>query len=167
MSIKKSPLSDQFWAAFKAATGTAAEDYSVTSFGDSAAMADELLALVLAGQKRATASLRRDYDTMGEPLPRVGNYVVVTDGSGTPRCIWRTTEVVVKPLIEGDEAFAWDEGEGDRTLEWWLTAHRAYFANQARRQGFEMHDAIETVFERFEVLWPPEFADRPVAGIKP
>jgi hypothetical protein len=27
-------------------------------------------------------------------------------------------------------------------------------------RGFEMHDAIETVFERFEVVWPPDIADK-------
>ena len=31
---------------------------------------------------------------------------------------------------------------------------------QARREGFEMSDAIETVFERFEIVWPPDVADR-------
>jgi hypothetical protein len=25
--------------------------------------------------------------------------------------------------------------------------------------GFQMHDEIETVFERFTVVWPPEIAD--------
>lgn len=160
MSLDRSDLSDQFWTAFASACGTTETDYIVTAFGDSAAMADELVALVETGQKRATASLRRDYGAGKEPLPRVGDFVVVVDSHGQPRCIWRTTEVVVKPLIEGDEAFAWDEGEGDRTLDWWLSAHRRYFSNQARREGFEMHDGIETVFERFEVLWPPKIADK-------
>ena len=31
-------------------------------------------------------------------------------------------EVMIKPLSEVDEAFAWDEGEGDRTRDWWLAA---------------------------------------------
>ena len=44
-------------------------------------------------------------------------------------------------------------GRGD-TREWWLTAHRRYFARQAMREGFEIDDEILTVFERFEVVWP-------------
>jgi hypothetical protein len=41
-----------------------------------------------------------------------------------------------------------------------LDAHRRYFGRQAAREGFVMHDGIETVFERFEIVWPPELADR-------
>ena len=34
---------------------------------------------------------------------------------GVHGSFWRTTEVTIKPLSQVDEAFAWDEGEGDRT----------------------------------------------------
>ena len=81
-------------------------------------------------------------------------------GVGRPRFICRTTEVTIKPLSEVDEAFAWDEGEGNRTRDWWLDAHRRYFARQATREGFEMDDEILAVFERFEVVWPLDVADR-------
>jgi len=84
------------------------------------------------------------------------------DGEGHPRFIWRTTEVTIKRLSEVDEAFAWDEGEGDRTRLWWLDAHRRYFARQASREGFELNDEILTVFERFEVVWPLDIADMTV-----
>jgi uncharacterized protein YhfF len=49
-------------------------------------------------------------------------------------------------------------GRGD-TREWWLTAHRRYFARKAMREGFEIDDEILTVFERFEVVWPLNVAD--------
>jgi uncharacterized protein YhfF len=81
------------------------------------------------------------------------------DGKGRPRLIWRTTEVTIKPLFQVDEAFAWDEGEGDRTRTWWLDAHRRYFARQTSRERFELDDDILTVFERFEVVWPLDVAD--------
>jgi uncharacterized protein YhfF len=74
------------------------------------------------------------------------------DGEGHPWFIWRTTEVTIKPLSQVDEAFAWDEGEGDRTRDWWLDACR-YFSPQASREGFELDDNILAVFERFEVVW--------------
>jgi hypothetical protein len=54
--------------------------------------------------------------------------------------------VMAKRLSQVDEAFAWDEGEGDRTREWWLDAHRQYFARQATCEGFEIDDAILTIF---------------------
>ena len=119
----------------------------------------ELVALAISSKKRATASLLRDYATGVEPVPQAGDFVVFVDGGGRPRCIWRTTGVIVKPFIDVDDAFAWDEGEGDRTRDGWLSTHRAYFSVQARRESFKMCDTIETVFERFEIVWPPGVAD--------
>ena len=58
-----------------------------------------------------------------------------------------------------DEQFARDEGEGERTRDWWLAAHRRFFSRRAEEEGFRMHDGIETVFERFEVVWPADAAD--------
>ena len=158
MSLEKTPSTNAFWRAFVSATGNIDTDYTVETFGDSVAMADELVALVMSGRKRATASLLRDYATADDPLPQAGDFVVVVDGGGSPRCIWRSTEVIVKPMNDVDGAFARDEGEGDRTRDWWLSAHRDYFAAQARRESFKMFDAIETVFERFEIVWPPSAA---------
>jgi uncharacterized protein YhfF len=142
-----------YWARFVHEANIAAARHVVASFGDSAALCDELLALVLSGRKRATASLARDYQRPGsDPFPAVGDYVVWLDSSGCPRCITRTTSVEVKPLSQVDAPFAWDEGEGDRSLSWWLLAHKRYFARQAQREGFRMHDDIETVFERFALV---------------
>ena len=82
------------------------------------------------------------------------------------RAIWRTTEVRIGPLNSVDERFAWDEGEGERTRDWWLSAHRRFFGRRAAAEDFQMHDEIETMFERFEVVWPPEIADgrKPLNG---
>lgn len=158
--FRRTASTDLFWRAFCNAAGVEA-GYDVAAFGDTRAMADELADLVVAGQKRATAGLLRDFGPNGEPMPVVGGYVVLIDGEARPRAVWRTTDVRTGPLVSVDHQFAWDEGEGDRTRDWWLSAHRDFFGRQAGLQGFEMHDEIDTVFERFEVLWPPVIADRP------
>jgi uncharacterized protein YhfF len=62
-------------------------------------------------------------------------------------------------LSSVDEQFAWDEGEGERTREWWLEAHRRYFRRTFAACGWEYHDDLEIVFERFVVVWPPECSD--------
>ena len=154
----RSPETDAFWQAFRRYTGLDHENYVVGSFGGSPEMATELAGLAIAGIKRAAASLARDYGEGREPI-KPGDLVMMLDGERRPRFIWRTTEVTVKPLSQVDEAFAWDEGEGDRTREWWLDAHRRYFVRQASREGFELEDDILTVFERFEVVWPLDVAD--------
>lgn len=159
--MERTAATDEFFAEFRSARAIANDDYVVAVFGNTAGMADELVSLVESGTKRATASLLREYGEGRDPLPRVGDHVVAVDSKGVPRVIWRTSEVVIKPLAEVDETFAWDEGEGDRTLDWWLPAHRQYFAAEAARGGFAMSDRIETVFERFVVVWPAGIADEP------
>jgi uncharacterized protein YhfF len=157
----RTPATDDYWSTFRASAGLdASAGYEVVAFGDSPEMSDELAALVLHGPKRATAGLLRDFASGGESMPVSGGYVIVVDGRGAPRCIWRTTEVAVKPLDQVDATFAWDEGEGDRTLAWWLDAHRRYFRRQGEREGFVFDDSLPVVLERFIVVWPPEVADR-------
>jgi len=151
-----------FWADFRAASDIGHDRFDVVAMGDGPAMATELAELILAGQKRATVSLARDYADGALAHPAVGDHVVVVDGGGAPHCIWRTTEITVKPLDHVDAQFAWDEGEGDRTLRWWLDAHCRYYARLAARDGFVFAPSDPAVFERFTVVWPPSAADRPV-----
>jgi uncharacterized protein YhfF len=155
----KTDDTDSFFRAFKADAKVDADDYTVVNFGDSETMSDELLKLVLSGIKRATASLVRDFHARGEPIPKVGDYAVVVDGRNKPRCVYRVSDITIAPFVSVDDAFAFDEGEGDQTRAGWLREHRAYFERQAAGEGFVMHDEIETVFERFTVVWPRLFAD--------
>jgi uncharacterized protein YhfF len=159
MDKPRSPEVEAFWNAYRTARGVPDQDYDVCRFGSSAEMGDKLLALVLEGPKRATAYLRRDVEVGGEKMSRVGGHVVVLDGADRPRAIWRTRTVDVKPLKEVDSAFAWDEGEGDRTRADWLAMHVRYFTARARTEGFSFDESMPAVFERFTLVWPPEHAD--------
>ncbi len=135
------------------------EEPPVEWFGNTPALADELLALVLAGTKRATVALVDDFLDQGEPLPRIGGHWVVCDGTGAPRCVLRTVELRLGPLASVDDAFAWDEGEGDRTRDDWLRGHRRYFTRTCAARGVDFSEDQEVVFERFRVVWPPEIGD--------
>jgi uncharacterized protein YhfF len=112
------------------------------SFGDSAALADELADLVLAGKKRATC-----WAASEGALTSVGKRMVMLDGSGVPKAILETVELIQKRFREVDEAFAFDEGEGDRTLAYWRKAHRRYF----ERQGTFSPDML-LYCERFRLI---------------
>ncbi len=149
----------RFWQAFRQATGVATDAYEVVSFDDNPKTATELAGLVLARRKRATAALAASFDPGGEPPPELGGHVVLVDGAGQPVCIWRTTDLRTGPLHSVDDAFAWDEGEGDRSRAYWLRVHHEFFGREAARLRIGFHDGIATVFERFTVVWPPEAAD--------
>lgn len=123
------------------------------SFGGDAAQADELLRLVLEGVKTATASAWWDYEAEGEPLPAPGELSIILDSAGHPRALIRTTTVRVVPFDQVDETHADAEGEGDRTLASWRSAHEAFFAEHASHdRGFAPD--MPVVLEEFEVLVP-------------
>jgi len=94
------------------------------AFGDSPALADELLALVLEGKKRATCWAVAE----GMKGAEIGKQMVVRDGAGRPRAVLQTMELTQRRFDEVDAAFAFDEGEGDRSLAFWRAAHRRYFS---------------------------------------
>lgn len=129
------------------------------SFGMNSALADELAELVVAGTKRATATSREALQKAGEMPPQVGQYSVILDGQDTARCIILTEAVREGQLSSVTDAFAWREGEGDRSRAYWLAAHQRYFAAEHAELGLAMHDDIPVLFEEFRVVWPPEFAD--------
>jgi uncharacterized protein YhfF len=144
----------RFWDEFCSASGVDPSALTaVEAFGDSPQLADELLGLVLDGPKRATAALVSDFTRDGARLPAPGDHWIALDGQGRPACVLRTTEVRVGPLDSVDASFAHDEGEGDRSVAWWLAGHRRYFAREAESAGRVFDEAAEpVVFERFEVV---------------
>lgn len=125
----------------------------VEAFGDGPELADELIALVVDGPKRATAGAFADYSVNLEELPAVGVHWIALDGSGRPRAVLLTTDVRIGPLSSVDDQFAWDEGEGDRTRADWLDSHTRYFQRYLPTIGIEFTPDMDTVFERFEVLY--------------
>jgi uncharacterized protein YhfF len=150
----RSPAVRAFWQEFcRARSITPDQRCDVFAFGDTPALADELLALVLAGPKRATATLALDFERSGDLLPEPGAYSVVLDGRGEPGCIIKTAEVEVKRFDQVDARFAWDEGEGDRTLETWRKWHRRCFARQCAGWGIAFEERMPVVLERFELVW--------------
>lgn len=143
-----------YWHEFCAVTGVTSSCPSADQFGDTPELADELLSLVLSGRKRATCELKRWFETRDEALPKPGDYWIVTNSQGNPMAIIQTLQVDLCLVKEVDAQFAWDEGEGDRSLSYWKAAHDAYFHRQAEKDGFVYEDNMTCVCERFEKVWP-------------
>ncbi|TQL47154.1 uncharacterized protein YhfF [Homoserinimonas aerilata] len=145
----------ELWRAYcEAVPGVGDEHPSVEGFGDSAELADELLALVVEGRKTATATLVAEFAADEQPLPRIGGYWIACDGRGAPQVVLRSTELRLGTVESVDDAFARDEGEGDRTRDSWLADHLRYWRRVTDARGIRWSDDIEVIFERFEVVWP-------------
>ncbi len=105
-------------------------------------MADQLLAFVVGGTKRATC-----WSIADGQQTEIGKRMVVLDGAGRPAVVVETVELEQRRFCDVDLKFALDEGEGDETLEEWRAGHRAYFE---RNGGFDPEMMLWC--ERFSVV---------------
>lgn len=159
MSESAAELWDEFIAsAAPAAANVAGAAYSAWQFGCGVEQGNRLLECVVNGPKRATAGALWAYEAEGEPLPAPGDFSVLLDGYGTARCVIRTVSVDVVAFEDVDAAFAYDEGEGDRTLEYWRDVHWTYFVRELETLGRVAARDMPVVCERFEVVYPIELA---------
>jgi uncharacterized protein YhfF len=116
--------------------------------------ANELLRLVLIGQKKATASSLWSYEIEGERVPKVGDLSIVTDWEGEPRCVIETTAVTIMPFSDVTYDICKREGE-DNTLESWREGHVNFFKAEGNQLGYEFRYDMPVVFEDFEVVYQP------------
>ena len=129
------------------------ERYLAEGWGDPPQMADELCALISDGTKTATCSALWEYEAESTPLPKTGLKSIVLDGSGHPLCIVETTEVEVRPSDEVDARFAYEEGEGDRSLDYWRDAHWRYISRTLSNIGRVPRTDIPLVCKRFHLMY--------------
>jgi len=83
----------------------------------------------------------------------VGMSMVVLDGKRRPSIVLTTNELVQPRFDDVDEQFAYDEGEGDRSLAYWREAHKRYFTRLGLFQPDMMlwreRFNVEYVIERY------------------
>jgi uncharacterized protein YhfF len=146
----------ELWEEFRRSRKDISDDepYQVFYFGNTSEMASELAELVRQRRKIATASLASTNELRPHEAPILGGYSVVTDFEGNAICVIRTLEITTARFADVDERFAADEGEGDLSLEWWRTAHRAYFERESAELGFSFDDDSLVCCERFVCLYP-------------
>ncbi|MBO9580656.1 MAG: ASCH domain-containing protein [Sphingobium sp.] len=121
-------------------------------FCDNQEDADLCATLVVMGQKRATAPSVAELELAGDPIPQVGDYSIVTDWAGKAVAVIRTASVEIRRFGDVDEDFARAEGEGDLTLDWWRTAHQAYYESVLAGSRHIVDAGLEIVCERFELV---------------
>lgn len=149
-------LVQQFWERYLASLPDAQprpESYQAWYFGDGPELAGELAALVLAGQKTATAGLLWSYEAENESIPKLGDLSVVTTYDGQPVCIIETTGCYVVPFDQVDSEQAYLEGEDDRSLEAWREGHWRYFSRECVQLGREPSMDMPVVCERFRLVY--------------
>ena len=124
----------------------------IDAYGDSAALSQALLALILGGRKRAGTSLLWAMQAGNARLPRAGDIEIVVDHCNKPALITRITEVRVVPYNAVTAEYAATEGEGDGSLDYWRSAHWAFLSRECERIGRVPSEEMPVVCSVFEVV---------------
>lgn len=143
-----------FWDAFLSETSRdeTTKYLDVFHFELTEKWANELLRLVLIGQKKATASSLWAYEIEGERIPEVGDLSIVTDWEGGPKCVIETIAVTIIPFSDITYDICKREGEDD-TLESWREGHIHFFKEEGNEIGYEFRDDMPVIFEDFKVVY--------------
>jgi len=127
--------------------------YTSWYFDNNEKDANELVDLVLRGQKKATASSLWVYEIDGESTPQEGELSIVTDWNGNAKCVIQTKTVDILSFKDVDEDFVKTEGEGDCSIEYWRRSHERYFEQECHRIGKLFTEDMPVICEEFEVVF--------------
>lgn len=152
--MTRADIADAYWQTLRRGRPDLSlpDRYDLWYFGDDEALARGLLDLVLAGTKTATAGLV--WGAAEADTPKPGGYSLITDFGGTPECVLQTVELRMLPFDRVDAAFAHDEGEGDRSLDFWRRAHWDYFTRRCAEIGRTPARDMPVFRERFRLIHP-------------
>ena len=80
-----------------------------------------------------------------------GIFLSCSMGAVTRVLVIETLSVVILPFNEVSEQFAFEEGEGNRSLAYWRMTHENYFRrNHFKNRAFD--ETMPLVCERFKVV---------------
>ncbi|HEA20445.1 MAG TPA: ASCH domain-containing protein [Pricia antarctica] len=129
--------------------GTPLVDYFCNNEQD----ANECAALVKRGVKRATSHSLLSLQYRKQPLPKIGDFIVVTDWEGQAQCIVRTTKVTLKPFFAIDSEYAQREGEGDKSLGYWKKVHWEYYKKELENFDRIPTESMIIICQEFEMVF--------------
>lgn len=122
-------------------------------FCDNENDANECAELVVKGIKQATATSLWWYEKNNEPLPKIGGQYIVTDWNGNAQAVIETTRIEPTPYNKITPEFAETEGEGDKSLEYWKSVHKAYYIREMEPYNEMFDENMIIVCEYFKTIY--------------
>lgn len=142
--------SEEMWKIYSEKNGLENEKYEAWAYGDDP---DKLAELTANGIKTATCSAYYWYETEGEKMPKAGEYSVILNSKDEAVCITKATKVYVEQFKNISSEYAYKEGEGDRSLEYWTNVHKDFFTKELAEVGAAFDENMKLVCEEFEVVY--------------
>ena len=114
---------------------------------------EEVLELILAGDKTGTFTLPWIVERTDHPDPEPGDPIVLIDFTGQPRVLVRLTNVYATRFGRVTEQDIAIDGSPVRSLEIWRPLHTQYWNALLEPFGLEVTDDMPVLVEPFELLF--------------
>ena len=154
---KLKPRERSFWKEYLAALPPGARPqnpFVAAAFAGRREGTDSLIRLYRLGKKTAGSGLVADYESAGDPLPKVGAYWIVLDSRRRPRLLAKTLRTEINVFRDIPKAVARAEGEGDLSVSHWKKAHRDFYRPFLAGWGIADIDKAKVITEHFEIVHP-------------
>jgi uncharacterized protein YhfF len=144
-----------FWQTAKAAIPDAGlgNDYQVRWIGLDDQTTTQVLELIGMGDKTGTFTLPWIVEQSGDPMPQVGDAIILISFNGMPKTLLRLTQIEMVAFGDVTEAHTAVDGSPVRALEVWIPLHTAYWNELLRPFGLSVCDEMPVLVEKFEVLY--------------
>jgi uncharacterized protein YhfF len=130
-----------------------AEAPKTLHFYDNEKDANESANLAKKGKKKVISYSLLGMQCRNEALPKIGDFMVITDWKGKAQCIVRTTSVRFKPFFSIDESYAKLDGEVDKSLGHWKKTHWEYYMRELEPFKRVPRESMIIVFQAFEKVF--------------
>ena len=154
MIDKLKPIEKEFWNEYiKQNSIELAENVFVEANpAGSLEITDDLIDLYLAGKKSAGSSLVEDFETCGDPLPKVGNFWILLNSKEEPVMILKTVRIEINKFKDIPVRIAIAEGEGDSSLAYWKEVHSRLYSPYLKQWGVDDINEAHVITEFFEIV---------------
>lgn len=123
----------------------------VVRFAENGLNANQVAKLNVSGAKRANSPSLLGLQYRKEPLPHVGDFLVVTDWEGNAKCIVKTTAVKLRPYFSITEAYA--RLDGYDSLQQWKEAHWEQYTLELAPFNRVPRESMIVVCQEFEKVF--------------
>ncbi len=128
-------------------------DFQVRWIGGNEETTKAILAHIRTGNKTGTVHVPQAVAHSGQPVPAVGDAIVLIEMDGTPKVLVQISEIETVPYSEISERHTALDGPAIRELELWKQIHRPYFDMLLAPAGISCTAETPIAFERFRLIY--------------
>lgn len=152
---KLKPVEKAFWRDYLSSLPAKArpkKPFVAAAYAGGRKGTDALIRLYRAGKKTAGSGLVKDYETAGDPLPKVGDFWILLDSRDRPQFLLKTIRTELNTFGRIPKSVARAEGEGDLSVAYWKKAHARFFFPFLSEWGIDDIDKAVVITEHFEIV---------------